>query len=64
MIGMAASPKPSRRHASGGDAALARAFVFLGKGWNAVVLGNLRSGAAGFRELSRAGRWPQRLPRQ
>ena len=37
-----------------GDVALARAFVFLGKRWNAVVLGNLRAGPAGFRELSRA----------
>jgi DNA-binding HxlR family transcriptional regulator len=37
-----------------GDAALARAFVFLGKRWNAVVLGNLDQGPAGFRELSRA----------
>ena len=37
-----------------GDAALARAFVFLGKRWNGVVLGVLRSGPAGFRELSRA----------
>jgi DNA-binding HxlR family transcriptional regulator len=37
-----------------GDAALARAFEFLGKRWNGVVLGVLRSGPAGFRELSRA----------
>ena len=37
-----------------GDAALARAFDFLGKRWNAMVLGNLRDGPAGFRELSRA----------
>jgi DNA-binding HxlR family transcriptional regulator len=37
-----------------GDAALARAFEFLGKRWNGVVLGNLREGPAGFRELSRA----------
>jgi DNA-binding HxlR family transcriptional regulator/alkylated DNA nucleotide flippase Atl1 len=37
-----------------GDAALARAFEFLGKRWNGVVLGNLRSGPAGFRELARA----------
>ncbi|HMJ34442.1 MAG TPA: helix-turn-helix domain-containing protein [Baekduia sp.] len=37
-----------------GDAALARAFGFLGKRWNGVVLGNLRTGPAGFRELSRA----------
>jgi DNA-binding HxlR family transcriptional regulator len=34
--------------------ALARAFEFLGKRWNAVVLGNLSDGPAGFRELSRA----------
>jgi DNA-binding HxlR family transcriptional regulator len=33
---------------------LARAFKFLGKRWNAVVLGHLGAGAAGFRELSRA----------
>jgi DNA-binding HxlR family transcriptional regulator len=37
-----------------GDAALARAFEFLGKRWNGVVLGNLAEGPAGFRELSRA----------
>jgi DNA-binding HxlR family transcriptional regulator len=34
--------------------ALARAFRFLGKRWNAVVLGRLSAGPAGFRELSRA----------
>jgi DNA-binding HxlR family transcriptional regulator len=33
---------------------LARAFRFLGKRWNAVVLGHLSAGAAGFRDLSRA----------
>ena len=33
--------------------ALARAFKFLGKRWNAVVLGRLSEGPAGFRELSR-----------
>jgi DNA-binding HxlR family transcriptional regulator len=38
----------------GGDAALARAFVFLGKRWTAVVLGILGHGPAGFRDLSRA----------
>jgi DNA-binding HxlR family transcriptional regulator len=37
-----------------GDAALARAFVFLGKRWNGVVLGNLSTGPAGFRELGRS----------
>ncbi len=55
---MATTPKPSPEVASEecvrGDAALARAFEFLGKRWNGVVLGNLREGPAGFRELSRA----------
>jgi DNA-binding HxlR family transcriptional regulator len=55
---MATTPKPSHDPAAEdcvrGDAALARAFVFLGKRWNAVVLGILSSGPAGFRELSRA----------
>ena len=36
------------------DAALARAFGVLGKRWTGVVLGSLRQGPAGFRELSRA----------
>lgn len=35
-------------------AALASAFRFLGKRWNAVVLGALSAGPAGFRGLSRA----------
>ncbi|MEV4640449.1 helix-turn-helix domain-containing protein [Actinoplanes sp. NPDC049548] len=48
-----------RAHVSGeecsrGDAALTRAFQFLGKRWNAAVLGSLSSGPAGFREMSRA----------
>src|ERR671922_3035581 len=34
--------------------ALARAFKFLGKRGNAVVLGHLSAGPSGFRELSRA----------
>jgi DNA-binding HxlR family transcriptional regulator len=37
-----------------GDAALARAFEFLGKRWNGLVLGVLREGPVGFREISRA----------
>jgi len=53
-----ASTKPSHDTASEecvrGDAALARAFVFLGKRWNGVVIGMLSVGPAGFRELSRA----------
>lgn len=36
------------------DAALARAFRFLGKRWNGVLLGSLTSGPAGFAELRRA----------
>lgn len=35
------------------DVALARAFDFLGKRWNAVLLGILGRGPTGFRELSR-----------
>ena len=37
-----------------GTAALGRAFEFLGKRWNGVLLGTLRNGPAGFRELARA----------
>ena len=36
------------------DAALARAFQFLGKRWNGLVLGTLSAGPGGFSELSRA----------
>jgi len=47
--------------APGGDAAaehaceagLVRAFEFLGKRWNGVILGTLSSGPAGFAELRR-----------
>ena len=35
-------------------AMLARAFRFLGKRWNALILGHLSEGPAGFRDLSRA----------
>jgi len=35
------------------DAALARAFAFLGRPWNAVLLGALSTAPAGFRELAR-----------
>jgi DNA-binding HxlR family transcriptional regulator len=38
---------------AGCDGALRRAFSFLGKRWNGVVLGTLTNGPAGFRELSR-----------
>jgi DNA-binding HxlR family transcriptional regulator len=36
------------------DAALTRAFGFLGKRWNGVLLGSLVQGPAGFAELKRA----------
>ncbi len=36
------------------DRALTRAFLFLGKRWNGVLLGTLVSGPAGFSELRRA----------
>ncbi|MGA7834764.1 MAG: helix-turn-helix domain-containing protein [Acidimicrobiales bacterium] len=35
------------------DGALARAFRFLGKRWNGVILGTLTNGPAGFAELGR-----------
>jgi DNA-binding HxlR family transcriptional regulator len=36
------------------DPALARAFEFLGKRWNGMILGTLSFGAAGFAELRRS----------
>jgi DNA-binding HxlR family transcriptional regulator len=36
------------------DAALKRAFGFLGKRWNGVIIGTLANGPAGFSELKRA----------
>ena len=36
------------------DSALARAFDFLGKRWNGVILGTLSTGPSGFSELKRA----------
>ena len=44
----------SHRSCARKDASLARAFEFLGRRWNAAVLGALEDGPAGFRELSRA----------
>jgi DNA-binding HxlR family transcriptional regulator len=38
------------------DSALTRAFSFLGKRWNGVLLGSLVQGPAGFAELKRAVR--------
>jgi DNA-binding HxlR family transcriptional regulator len=45
---------PASEACRAADASLARAFGFLGKRWNAVVLGTLSNGPAGFRDLSRA----------
>ena len=57
MVSVATKPKTRTDAPSDacvrGDVALARAFEFLGKRWNAMVLGNLSEGPAGFRELSR-----------
>ncbi|MER5705667.1 helix-turn-helix domain-containing protein [Micromonospora sp. NPDC002296] len=36
------------------DGGLTRAFAFLGKRWNGVLLGTLAHGPAGFAELTRA----------
>jgi DNA-binding HxlR family transcriptional regulator len=44
---------PSSEACVRGDAALARAFEFLGKRWNGVILGALSAGPVGFRDLSR-----------
>jgi DNA-binding HxlR family transcriptional regulator len=55
---MATARKLSHEHTTAvcerGTAALGRAFEFLGKRWNGVLLGTLRNGPAGFRELARA----------
>jgi DNA-binding HxlR family transcriptional regulator len=36
------------------DRGLARAFAFLGKRWNGMIMGTLGQGPAGFAELARA----------
>jgi DNA-binding HxlR family transcriptional regulator len=38
------------------DAALTRAFAFLGKRWNGVIIGSLVGGPAAFSEIRRAVR--------
>ena len=48
------TPKQTSAACDSGAVALGRAFEFLGKRWNGVLLGTLRNGPAGFRELSRA----------
>ncbi|WP_412753523.1 winged helix-turn-helix transcriptional regulator [Krasilnikovia sp. M28-CT-15] len=46
--------RPGTGECTRADAGLARAFQFLGKRWNAAVLGSLSAGPAGFRELARS----------
>jgi len=48
------STRPSDHEPRACDAALTRAFSFLGKRWNGVLLGALVQGPAGFAELRRA----------
>jgi DNA-binding HxlR family transcriptional regulator len=47
-------PKPSEIEPRMCDRGLARAFDFLGKRWNGVLIGTLLRGPAGFAELTRA----------
>jgi DNA-binding HxlR family transcriptional regulator len=49
-----ASVNPREHEPRACDAALTRAFGFLGKRWNGVLLGALVQGPAGFAELRRA----------
>lgn len=46
--------KPEEHDPRACDGALARAFGFLGKRWNGIILATLMSGSAGFAELRRA----------
>jgi DNA-binding HxlR family transcriptional regulator len=46
--------KPVASACGQADAALTRAFSFLGKRWNAAVLASLGDGPAGFRDISRS----------
>jgi DNA-binding HxlR family transcriptional regulator len=52
--GKSRRPKAGSEECVRGDAALARAFDFLGKRWNGMILGALSEGPVGFRELSRS----------
>jgi DNA-binding HxlR family transcriptional regulator len=53
-MGSMATPSETAHQPAVCDVALARAFDFLGKRWNGVILGTLIQGPAGFAELSRA----------
>lgn len=47
-------PSPVDGDARACPGGLTRAFVFLGKRWNGMILGTLAQGPAGFAELTRA----------
>ena len=49
------TPRPAVEHEPRAcDASLSRAFEFLGKRWNGMLLGTLGAGPAGFAELKRS----------
>lgn len=48
------TPRETAHQPATCDAALSRAFEFLGKRWNGVILGTLIEGSAGFAELRRS----------
>jgi len=50
----ATRPVPAEVNAHSCDAGLRRAFVFLGKRWNGVILGTLSPGPVGFADLRRS----------
>ncbi len=54
MVGWQARAKRDTSPPAHVTGALARAFGFLGKRWNGVILGTLLNGPAGFSELKRA----------
>src|SRR3954451_23421931 len=53
MSGPRVEPAARTQACIRGDAALARAFAFLGKPWNALLLGALSDRDSGFRQLAR-----------
>jgi DNA-binding HxlR family transcriptional regulator len=52
MVEMSPPEAPVERHPC--EAGLVRAFEFLGKRWNGVILGSLSGGPMGFADLGRA----------
>ncbi|MFF6815567.1 winged helix-turn-helix transcriptional regulator [Streptomyces sp. NPDC012403] len=50
----ASGAKAGKHHPAACDGALTRAFSFLGKRWNGVILATLQHGPLGYAELRRA----------